>query len=225
MISRNLRTTVVAGKQWPRSISDLCPNAKGSRAAKNKTRAKKSMEEVKAKATNAAMTKRQRALYAAIILFAFCAGSLYQSINSTNNNMMLDLLDRQTSSSSSSATSASSSHEPYVNRWHDKFASNSGYVFFKHTRKAGGTAIRNYIFLAMKHHGFGTWKQFLESTTPKEVKRHFPFINDHLRNITRKYYNSTRNDKGGSRLPIRPRKNRVYYMEQGEFIWYIIWMD
>ncbi len=50
-------------------------------------------------------------------------------------------------------------HEPYMNRWDQRFASSAargklgGYVFFKHIRKAGGTTLRNYIRNVFEHHG------------------------------------------------------------------------
>jgi len=52
-----------------------------------------------------------------------------------------------------------SKHEPYMNRWEQRFASSAargklgGYVFFKNIRKAGGTTFRTYIRNVFEHHG------------------------------------------------------------------------
>lgn len=43
--------------------------------------------------------------------------------------------------------------EPLVNRWGLRFGNKSGYVFFKHLRKAGGTTVRDFLIQAMQYNG------------------------------------------------------------------------
>eukprot|EP00571_Detonula_confervacea_P009872 CAMPEP_0172301980 /NCGR_PEP_ID=MMETSP1058-20130122/3765_1 /TAXON_ID=83371 /ORGANISM="Detonula confervacea, Strain CCMP 353" /LENGTH=502 /DNA_ID=CAMNT_0013012303 /DNA_START=128 /DNA_END=1636 /DNA_ORIENTATION=- len=49
-------------------------------------------------------------------------------------------------------------HEPYLNRWQRRFASSKvrnkkgGYLFFRHTRKAGGTSLRAYFQDVLLYH-------------------------------------------------------------------------
>lgn len=104
-----------------------------------------------------------------------------------------------------------STHEPYVNRWQRRFSSTSGYIFFKHIRKAGGTAVRNYIHEAMKHHGHGTLRQLVKSHTQQQVTRHFSFLLQAQRDLIQNYYNNTSNTTNAARRNAVPK---VYYIEQ-----------
>jgi hypothetical protein len=106
----------------------------------------------------------------------------------------------------------SSQHEPYVNRWQRRFADTSGYIFFKHIRKAGGTAVRNYIHEAMKHHGHGTLHQLVERYTQQEVTRHFPFLLQAQKNLIQNYYNNTNNTTNAT--SSKNAVPKVYYIEQ-----------
>jgi hypothetical protein len=83
------------------------------------------------------------------------------------------------------------SHEPYIDQWQRRLASKGGVLFFKHKRKAGGTSVHNYLHaFLIKHHGHGTFQQFLQSIFEEEVIRHFPFLDSEQKQIAQRYFNS-----------------------------------
>ena len=104
---------------------------------------------------------------------------------------------------------------PQAKRWQHQFSTRSGYLFFKHIRKAGGTAMRNYLFDVMKYHGHGTLEQFLSNTEEKEATRHFPFMQLHQQRLAQNYYNqSNEANESNAMEALSLNKNKVYYLEQ-----------
>ena len=147
--------------------------------------------------------QRSLKLIGAILIFAFCTASLHRSVAQSLNIFSGEEIP------SVGGDHITLSSDPYVNRWRRKFSSKSGYIFHKHIRKAGGTAIRNYITAALEHHGFGTFQQFLNNTDEQEALRHFPFLEDEQKEEAKRYYNQTR-----TMSAVHSNKPKVYYIEQ-----------
>lgn len=73
--------------------------------------------------------------------------------------------------------------EPYLNRWQRRFSSSKsrnekgGYLFFRHTRKAGGTSLRDYFRDVMLYHNItrtmDDWKAIKDGQQTPEYQVHY----------------------------------------------------
>ena len=158
----------------------------------------------------------RRACFIILIVLAVSASYyVYMAWHLLTRSSTVDYIDLQLNDNEDlpifASDDVSAQHEPYVNRWQRRFADTSGYVFFKHIRKAGGTAVRNYIHEAMKHHGHGTLRQLVKRYTQQEVTRHFPFLLQAQKDLIQNYYNNTNNTTNAASKNAVPK---VYYIEQ-----------
>lgn len=70
------------------------------------------------------------------------------------------------------------SDEPYLNRWQRRFSSSEargkegGYLFFRHTRKAGGTSLRDYFRDVLRYHNITRTLQDYKLAKTKEEGRY-----------------------------------------------------
>ncbi|KAL9186538.1 hypothetical protein ACHAXT_005776 [Thalassiosira profunda] len=174
-------------------------------------------------------TRRQRALLAAALVLALGSAVRHHQLASAFFPGAVHASDL--AGAPNNATTAA--HEPLVDRWRRRFASRSGFLFFKHLRKAGGTALRKPLFEALSYHGHGTLLQFLNRTGEDEARRHFPFLNEMQRRVADRFYRWQTNNSLAvveqRRVAERfyrwqtnntlaavdhAKQNRVYYIEQ-----------
>ena len=162
--------------------------------------------------------KRQRGVIAAILSLACCGAYLSRRSIASTRSLIFSEFDVPTIllGGDASTTTTSRGHGPpayYANLWRRRFSSRSGFIFFKHIRKAGGTAIREYLHAVMEYHGQATFRQFLKNHDRKETRRHSPFLNSAQKQLAERYYNQRMN-KTTTVASRTHNKYKVHYIEQ-----------